>query len=282
VRRLLIATTVVLLAFACDDDDDDAIDPLPRSEGTSPAPTPPPKEPTPPETAPSPSPGSDPLHESRDPVPTLSELLDVLGDEDDPDARPTRPRTLADCITAGYEDVADLESAMAVDGDGALIILEAYVEESGHGIVTLYRHETGGEHRLLSFEGWGAPVAALRRRLRRWGRLETLPNLVRTHAYAQFSLDTYAPMVGLSGPLDGWVVWHETTGIADRETDPHAECTLAMLEAEGDLCTHPATIHQVVLTPGGELVVSGLIVHPGHDGYSQSRWVVDLPPELRP
>jgi hypothetical protein len=157
----------------------------------------------------------------------------------------------------------------------------------------------------------------LRRRLGRWGRLETLPNLIRTHAYAEFSLDTYAAMVGLSGPLDGWVVWHETTGIAERverlhimrpdgsesrtlatrpatlgscepdrwcdinDTDPDAECTDALLEAEGDLCTHPAAIHEVVLSPRGKLAVRGVIVHPGHDGYSQSRWIVDLPAELR-
>lgn len=124
-------------------------------------------------------------------------------------------------------------------------------------------------------------------------------------------------MVGLSGPLDGWVVWHETTGIAERverlhimrpdgsesrtlatrpatlgscepdrwcdinDTDPDAECTDALLEAEGDLCTHPAAIHEVVLSPRGKLAVRGVIVHPGHDGYSQSRWIVDLPAELR-
>jgi len=309
---------LALIVAACDEDASpppaESIRPLPTEEAAAP-----PKPVVEPSVVTEASPGSDPFRERtpRETVPTLDELLERLGEGDHPDARPAPRGTLADAITEGYEDVADVYSAIAVNDAGAFIILSANTEESGHSVVTLLRHDRRGERRLLSFSAWGAPVPALRRQLRRYGSLPMQPSIVGVRAYWEFSLDAYAPLAALTGPLAGWLLWYETTGIEDREqrlhlmrpdgsearilatrdapvgscegggywcaineTDLHAECTAAMLEAEGKLCTHPAKINQVQLSPNGTMFVMGTVVHPGHDGYSRSDWFVELPEDV--
>lgn len=174
-----------------------------------------------------------------------------------------------------------------------------------------------GDDRKRVLESDAEPPTALRRRLARFQDLAAPDDLIADQALSMFSLSYYAELVSLSAPLDGWVLWLETTGLETREQrlwlvhperderhvlgrrpaqvgpcdgggywcerkeeDPDAECTDADLEAEGRLCTEPDGIELVALAPDGTLLVQGTHQVAGHGGYPPFHWVVELPEGL--
>jgi len=276
-------------------------------------------------SAPDPAPAPDPDHGGYD----LGELLGTIGDHDaeyrfDPNV--PRPRTLADAIDdcEEYDDmgpVCRVQAAAAVDSRGAFIVLTHTGEEAGPPVATLSRDDGSARRALFSFDAFGAPLPAIRRRLRRHGRLPALPNLVTARAYVSTGLGVYPALLALSGPLDGWVLRYDTTGLADRldrlqlmrsdgsdlrtlatrpsrtgscdpgghwceinNTDPHAECTDAMLEAEGRLCKEPTAVIYVAVAPNGRLLIIGyeITVEDHFDLTPATYWSVMLPDDLRP
>ncbi len=156
-------------------------------------------------------------------------------------------------------------------------------------------------------------TAALRTRLREHRRATRPNELVRERATATFSLDEYAPLVGLGAPLDRWLLFVETTNDLDRPEhvlhliarDGSArhelarrpaplgpcdgggyycertqdECDEAGLRAEGRLCIQPASLAHVAVADGTLALLGGVHVA-GHGGYPATSWVVALPPGL--
>ncbi len=332
--RLVVTGLALVALCGCGDGgaSDYEIVPEPSAEVVAPSET----DRTEPEAAPepeagpgpAPSPGSDPNHERS----LLAELLATVGDEDerygfDPNA--AGPRTLADaidgCVGSNSSDdpfgfVCTVQFTGALDSQGRFIVLVPESELSGHTRANVVRDDGNSRRTLLSFEAFGAPLPALRRRLRRYGRLAIAPNLITARAYLSFASIPYPALVALAAPLEGWVLWYETTGLEDREerlhlmradgsddrilatqeapvgpcdgggywceinnTDHDAECTNAMLEAEGRLCVLPTEIAHVAVAPNGLLLVMGNLLTAVHDDAPlPTHWTVMLPDDLRP
>ncbi len=322
----LVTASVVFLLSACSGDDGatSAIDRQPQAK----------LETKPTESAVEPV--AEPVPESEPAAPRvvaperraggrpLAELLATLGDRDvrhgwAPRPPPANlPRAIHDCDGGEY-GVCAVDEVAAFEAPGSFVLLTADFEESGHATVFVTRDDGTHQEQLLSFGAFGRSEAPLQRRLRRFARLPTLPNLISARSFEQFSLNEYPVLVRLSGPLDGWLLWLETTGIEDREqrlhlmrsdgtddrvvstrpaevgpcggdgywceinnTDPDADCTDAVLEAEGGLCALPTSISYVAVAPNGLIAVTGSHMVPGHGGYPPSHWVTMLPEDIRP
>jgi hypothetical protein len=249
--------------------------------------------------------------------PALAELIEALGEEDRErgiSLPRTVPSTLPEAIGNCREDRCSVEPVAAYDPSGAFVLFSVHGEESGHFTATLLRDDGTTITELLSFDAFGEPLAQLRDRLRGYAHLAVLPDLTTARSYSEFSLDIYAELVALSGPLDGWLLWVETTDLSAREyrmhllrqdgsethvvaareatvgpctgggpwcevndTDPDAECTDAMLEAEGRLCVLPMSVGYVAVAPNGLIVIIGAVHPAGHADLQTTHWVARLP-----
>lgn len=227
-------------------------------------------------------------------------------------ARCPAPRGADDEALSIYYDECRIGSTFGRERD-AWIVLEVSHSEAGVDRLRLAR-VTPTTNDVL-FEGEPSPEAttALRTRLRDHRRAARPNELVRERATASFSLDEYAPLVGLGAPLDRWLLFVETTNDLDRPEhvlhliarDGSArhelarrpaplgpcdgggyycertqdECDEAGLRAEGRLCIQPASIAHVAVADG-TLALLGAVHVAGHGGYPATSWVVALPPGL--
>jgi hypothetical protein len=256
-----------------------------------------------------------------------------------PPAHPTLEALLPELASSPAERVGVLSSALERcpaprgTGDDALSIYydecrigSTFGRERDAWVVLEVSHSEGGVERLrlarvtpttseVLFEDEPSPeaTAALRTRLRDHRRAARPNELVRERATASFSLDEYAPLVGLGAPLERWLLFVETTNDLDRPEhvlhliarDGSArhelarrpaplgpcdgggyycertqdECDEDGLRAEGRLCIQPASIAHVAVADG-TLALLGSVHVAGHGGYPATSWVVALPPGL--
>lgn len=221
------------------------------------------------------------------------------------------PRADDDALSI-YYDECRIGSTFARERD-AWVVLEVSHSEAGVERLRLARVTPTTTEVLFEDEPSPEATAALRTRLREHRRATRPNELVRERATATFSLDEYAPLVGLGAPLDRWLLFVETTNDLDRPEhvlhliarDGSArhelarrpaplgpcdgggyycertqdECDEAGLRAEGRLCIQPASIAHVAVADGTLALLGGVHVA-GHGGYPALSWVVALPPNL--
>lgn len=222
------------------------------------------------------------------------------------------PRGADDDALSIYYDECRIGSTFARERD-AWVVLEVSHSEAGVERLRLARVTPTTTEVLFEDEPSPEATAALRTRLREHRRATRPNELVRERATATFSLDEYAPLVGLGAPLDRWLLFVETTNDLDRPEhvlhliarDGSArhelarrpaplgpcdgggyycertqdECDEAGLRAEGRLCIQPASIAHVAVADGTLALLGGVHVA-GHGGYPATSWVVALPPGL--
>lgn len=208
-----------------------------------------------------------------------------------------------------YYDECRVTSTFGHERD-AWIVLEVSHSEAGVDHLRLARITPTARELLFDEEPTPEHTAALRARMRDHRRATRPNELVREHATATFSLDEYAPLVGLAAPLAAWLLHLETTNDLDRpehvlhliardgstrhelarrpaERGPcdgdgyycertQDECDEAGLRAEGRLCILPAGITHVAVADGTLALLGGTHVA-GHGGYPAFSWVVALP-----
>jgi hypothetical protein len=221
------------------------------------------------------------------------------------------PRADDDALSI-YYDECRIGSTFARERD-AWVVLEVSHSEAGVERLRLARVTPTTTEVLFEDEPSPEATAALRTRLREHRRATRPNELVRERATATFSLDEYAPLVGLGAPLDRWLLFVETTNDLDRPEhvlhliarDGSArhelarrpaplgpcdgggyycertqdECDEAGLRAEGRLCIQPASLAHVAVADGTLALLGGVHVA-GHGGYPATSWVVALPPGL--
>jgi len=222
------------------------------------------------------------------------------------------PRDADDDALARYYDECRIGSTFARERD-AWIVLEVSHSEAGVERLRLSRVLPTTNERLFDDEPTPEATAALRARLREHRRAARPDELVRERATATFSLDEYAPLVGLGAPLERWLLFVETTNDLDRPEHvlhliardgsarhelarraaplgpcdgggyycerTQEECDEAGLRAEGRLCIQPASVAHVAVADGTLALLGGVHVA-GHGGYPAFSWVVALPSDL--
>lgn len=234
------------------------------------------------------------------------------------------PRTLAEALVGCTANPAEDEycamtSVAAFDAaTSRWIVLDIDVSEGGPesawlGVVTPSEEE-------VVYQGNLTPrrLAAARRALT--SQRSSLPlatNLVNERSVVEFSINAYAPLASLSGPLDGWLVQLETVVDLDHpehvlrlirrssreaielarraaprtscdgdgfycEAHEDEPCTEDELRAEDRLCVQPFGIDRVWLSSDrATLLVGGTMQVAGHGGYPPFHWVVELPATVR-
>lgn len=205
-------------------------------------------------------------------------------------------------------------TTMAYDADrGLWVVLAVDRGEGGPEAFTLHEATAAGSREVFSGPVEPAAIDSLRSRLAPLGALPAPTNIVTSCALAEYSLGAYVPLVGLGGPLEGWLLYLETTEDLDRpehvlwlvssdgarrhelgrrpaQTGPcdgggyhceatDSECSAAELRAEGRLCVEPAGIELVAVADDALALLGGIVVA-GHGGYPSFFWVVALPSEL--
>lgn len=201
-----------------------------------------------------------------------------------------------------YEE-CEVQDTLARTPEGWLLLTS---DRSEGGLETLFVHL---DHREIFTGGFdGDSVDRVRELFA--GHSDAAPaNVITEVAGAEFSLNEYAPLVGLGGPLTPWLLWLEPVQDLDRpewvlwliardDLTKHElarrpanvtpcdgggwycgpdedECTAAQLRAEGRLCVQPIGI-DVVAVHEGSLALMGTRQVAGHGGYPPMHWVVQL------
>ena len=246
--------------------------------------------------------------ETAEPLPTepTAEVVPAAPAAPEPPPEPPPAHPTFDAL------LPELGSTFARERD-AWVVREVSHSEAGVERLRLARVTPTTTEVLFEDEPSPEATAALRTRLREHRRATRPNELVRERATATFSLDEYAPLVGLGAPLDRWLLFVETTNDLDRPEhvlhliarDGSArhelarrpaplgpcdgggyycertqdECDEAGLRAEGRLCIQPASLAHVAVADGTLALLGGVHVA-GHGGYPATSWVVALPPGL--
>jgi hypothetical protein len=299
----------VLLASACARSDEPSRPEPPAPATVEPAPDPRPLEPAP----------ADQPDEDED-VPSLAALVGELAPVP-PRAGGTALGALLRCPHL-YEDCSLASAAAYDESSRRWVSLEV---EFGEGsaerawLALVSPTETTVLHRddLEVGAGYRVNLRELERAMRPYAALTTPPPMVTETAHATFSLNTYPVLAALAEPLEGKLLYLETSRdlddpvailwLVDRRTrekvelgrrparrgpcdgggyvcnvngDSDAPCTDEELRAEGRLCVQPLGIRTVAVAPDrSSLFVLGIRQVAGHGGYPPFSWVVALPPD---
>lgn len=192
------------------------------------------------------------------------------------------------------------------------LVLQIDHSEGGPESFELASHTPTSKHAILRHEVAPRHVHALRRALRRRARFPEAANLVQALSPDYFSLNQFAPLVSLGGPLEGWLLYLHTS--QDLERPEHVawliardgseihelarkvaptipcdadgrwcfntgeECDEDGLLAEGRLCVLQLGIDFVALSPDGtSLLVTGTEQVAGHGGAPGFVWNLAMP-----
>lgn len=213
------------------------------------------------------------------------------------------------------EEDCDLRSSAAFDtARREWVVFSVDFGEGGpEGFVISALDGSGAGRELLEGRIEREPLRRAAQLLRRYRALPAPTSLIERSAYATFSLNEYAKLVSLGGPLAGWLLTTESTEAPPEEeililvrpdgSERHElarraaavdscdgdgmwceslqrECTLEELRAEGRACVEPMSIEYVALADNVLLLVQGVRQVAGHGGYPPTTWVVSLPTEV--
>lgn len=220
--------------------------------------------------------------------------------------------TSEDALVLWYEGCQPPATAAYDASAGAWIVLDVDYSEGGAEGYALSLSTPSAERSLRSAGVEPAAIEALSRELATHAAPPPA-QLVTKWAEAQFSLNAYAPLVELGGPLEGWRLWiatnddldhpehvlwivsrdgtrAHTLGRRSATTGPcdgggywceatRSQCDAAGLRAEDRLCIQPLGIERVAFAEG-TIAIQGTVQVAGHGGYPGFHWVARLPDDL--